>query len=390
MTQAEISPLHEAQLDAARGAAALVVTLCHFLEIYWAPTLGISGWIAHGVSTVSQHAVMVFFLLSGYLICSNIRRNIARHGQFSVMEYWSGRVARIYPPLLLSVALCALIQFTLSYWALPGSSSHPFTQIGRGVVVEAVVELKPGELWRTLLMLGTPSALNTPLWSLFIEIRLYLLAGLLAMATSPGWRRWLALLAAAMVAAFAFDLHDPRIPANMLIWGGGALLTLPKTAALRRRVLLIAALAGMLVLTSMAVMEPILLSVLYAGGPHGSSWLIVLLAMLAFAPFYALLVFAVPLPSKVVHALDRIAPWSYSLYLLNWPILLFGMVLARDWMGLDVSRTLLVSLLAMLVAMAAAIVTAKWTERPALYRRWLLDTLAQHMPGITKRESKAT
>lgn len=390
MTQALLASQHEAQLDAARGGAALVVTLCHFLEIFWAPTLGISGWIAHWVSTLSQHTVMVFFLLSGYLICGNILRNIARHGRFRVSEYWAGRVARIYPPLLASTALCLLIQFALTHWSLWGSSSHPFVQIGRGVVVSPVVELKPNEIWRTILMLGTPSALNTPLWSLFIEIRLYVVAGLLAMATHKGATRWLALLAAALVAAFAFDLSDPRIPANMLIWGGGAALAALQSAQRRHRVLLIAALTGIIGVAIMAGIDPVLLSVLYVSGAHGPSYPVILLAMLAFAPLYALLVFTLPWPKLLAHALDRIAPWSYSLYLLNWPILLFGLVLLTSWMGVDIPRTLLGSLLALVVALAASMLSSKWTERPAQYRRWLLDIFARRMPGHTKRESNAT
>lgn len=56
--------------------------------------------------------VDIFFVISGYLISSNIEKDLAR-GQFSFLEFYAKRAKRIFPALFLTLALS-----TLAAWGL--------------------------------------------------------------------------------------------------------------------------------------------------------------------------------------------------------------------------------------------------------------------------------
>lgn len=370
------TPDHDRQLDAARGGAALTVTLCHLLEFFWAPHLGVTGPIAHWVATVSQHAVLVFFLLSGFLISRNIQRNMARNGCFVPSDYWLGRLARIYPPLLATLLLCGLIHLLISQLGLPGSPAQPLASIGRGMVVDRVLALTPEQFVRALLLLHASPPLNIPLWSLFVEIKLYLIAGLLA-TTLAGRGIWRgpALLLAAGVAWSGFDLQGRLFLAYVVVWGSGAGLALLADARWRWRITALISGLSLLVLIGMAIRDATLLSFLYAEG-HGPRELIVPLVLGLSGLALALPVFALRWPAGLVAPLAWLAPFSYSVYLINWPLMALVLSLTQGWMALDVGRAGLVSAASLLAVLLAARQMAQWTEKPARFQSWLRRGLA--------------
>jgi peptidoglycan/LPS O-acetylase OafA/YrhL len=87
--------MRNTSLDGLRGFAVILVLLCHhnYLKV---------GWMG----------VDLFFVLSGYLITTILRRT--RHDQFFWREFWVKRVTRILPPFLLLLAATALLSFPSS------------------------------------------------------------------------------------------------------------------------------------------------------------------------------------------------------------------------------------------------------------------------------------
>jgi peptidoglycan/LPS O-acetylase OafA/YrhL len=83
-------------LDGVRGVAVLLVLLYHHHYLN-------SGWIG----------VDLFFVLSGYLITSILRRT--RTGKFFWRGFWVKRFTRILPPFLLLLAATALLHYDLSW-----------------------------------------------------------------------------------------------------------------------------------------------------------------------------------------------------------------------------------------------------------------------------------
>ena len=88
-------------LDLLRGIAALMVALQHAMY-YFTPAAWtqMSRWVDPG-----KYGVLLFFLISGYIIPASLER------RGSVRDFWTGRVLRIYPMLLVT---CALLLVPLS------------------------------------------------------------------------------------------------------------------------------------------------------------------------------------------------------------------------------------------------------------------------------------
>ena len=88
---------YRADIDGLRAVAVLAVVLFHA-----------------GIGTVSGGyvGVDVFFVISGYLITSIITIRLAR-GDFSILEFYAGRVRRIFPALFAMVVTVSVAAFIL-------------------------------------------------------------------------------------------------------------------------------------------------------------------------------------------------------------------------------------------------------------------------------------
>ncbi len=148
-------------LDALRGLAALTVVLFHLSP----QMIGNEAHLA-----VMRHidlgktAVLLFFLVSGYVIPMSLEK----HGD--LRRFWIGRLCRIYPAYLATIALFAVLAWAgLLHW--PGSLR---TETATGVL--AHVTMLPD-------LVGVRGVVRV-FWTLSYEMTFYLIvAGLFA------WRR---------------------------------------------------------------------------------------------------------------------------------------------------------------------------------------------------------
>ncbi|POX43548.1 acyltransferase [Streptomyces sp. Ru73] len=145
-----------AWLDALRGIGALMVALHHAAPRYL-PDL--SAAVQRHVNP-GTYGVIVFFLVSGYIIPASLER------RGSLRRFWTGRVCRLYPLLLVALAGTAL----LARWG-PGQLREG---LGERDPLSAVLA------HATMLqdLLGVPNALNV-LWTLSYEMAFYLLVSAL-------------------------------------------------------------------------------------------------------------------------------------------------------------------------------------------------------------------
>ena len=63
-------------MSSIRGAATLVVVGAHSIQIFLLRFLGLDHVIAKIAGQMAAHAVLVFFIVSGYLISLSILKNI--------------------------------------------------------------------------------------------------------------------------------------------------------------------------------------------------------------------------------------------------------------------------------------------------------------------------
>ncbi len=178
--------MHSPWLDWIRFLAALVVLLAHargatFVE-YGALLQSDKGALVaiwYALTRVEEEAVIVFFVLSGYLVGGmSLERMLAR--QFSPANYAIDRISRIMLPLFPALVLTAIIGFVVD---LPNLSIEVF--IGNLLSLQGVLVSSYGK--------------NAPLWSLAYEAWFYILVWAIGLFTLKHSYQWLAGLTVLLV-----------------------------------------------------------------------------------------------------------------------------------------------------------------------------------------------
>jgi len=229
--QLNIAPFQSDLLDLSRWLAAFMVVMEHLRSLLYV-NYGTAGARGAGVkvfyffSGFGHSAVMVFFVMSGFLVGGKVLERLAQ-GSFNWQKYGIDRFSRLYAVYLLALLLGGMLDY-LGY--------HHFNQFGLydqsfpgtiGVVNDNYHDhLTAGFFVRNLVMCqfnpGLAFGSNGPLWSLSNE-SWYYLAGPLVFSLffiKGISRRMLALFGLAWIIWF--------LPASILIyallWLLGALL----------------------------------------------------------------------------------------------------------------------------------------------------------------------
>ncbi|MFD2582254.1 acyltransferase family protein [Pedobacter vanadiisoli] len=175
-------------LDGLRGFAALYVLLCHARMFLWE---GYSkGFLLHKneYSIVNKifvylftavrfghEMVLLFFVLSGFLIHLKYAKNIVNYGneEFNWPCYLKRRLKRIYPPFLFSILLTyCLDHIGRSYFPIPYYKVDPNDfSIGNAYDIKTLL----GNLVFLMQAYVDPWGSNTPTWSLKFEWWFYML-----------------------------------------------------------------------------------------------------------------------------------------------------------------------------------------------------------------------
>ncbi len=156
---------HISGLDALRAMAISLVLVDHF---------GVSEHLLGMHLNLGSFGVMIFFVLSGFLITRILLKDYKKTGSISFAEFYRRRAYRIFPTfyccwILTTILECVLHQF---YWKTAVVSFFYMMDYGRA--------LAPGELQRYLHMWIS--------WSLAVEEKFYFLWPLLL--SSMLKKRW--------------------------------------------------------------------------------------------------------------------------------------------------------------------------------------------------------
>ncbi|MGE8538503.1 MAG: acyltransferase family protein, partial [Acinetobacter sp.] len=159
----KLSPYFSLQLESLRGISAIVVLFTHCFQAFIAPfDLSLYSW----VRLLGQAAVMIFFVLSGYLIGYSIQYNAHRQCQFNLRDYLQQRCRRILAPFLFAMALTLILYLLAPLFF--ASQSHAF-QNSFGMMIRTDYSVDSGDFIGALLFLNgfvTPTvSANAPLWS---------------------------------------------------------------------------------------------------------------------------------------------------------------------------------------------------------------------------------
>jgi peptidoglycan/LPS O-acetylase OafA/YrhL len=177
---------YRADIDGLRAVAVLAVVLYHF------KVPGFSGGFV---------GVDVFFVISGFLIASLIKRELEDE-RFSLLHFYERRVRRIIPAFLVLLVIVSIVAFSELFPAA-------YRRFGESLAA-ATVFLSNVEFWRELNDYFAAPSLEKPLlhtWSLAVEEQFYLLFPPLLMLLARRPKRWtLIALAVLTAASFGFAL----------------------------------------------------------------------------------------------------------------------------------------------------------------------------------------
>jgi len=381
-------------LDMIRGVAAVVVLLFHvryrfFLDFADITSPGLVTRLWYIVTAFGHDAVMVFFVVSGFLVGSSAVRDL-RSGQWRWSDYLIARGVRLYvvliPGLLLTLGWDALGMTLFPYHAIYTGFSQNY--INDFSSVSATLNWRT--FWGNFLFLQTirvpPFGSNAALWSLAFEFWYYLafpLMATVAFSRTAPWRRALAAVAALAVLYFAGQTIALYFPLWLL---GLVVGMLPSTTLVVRRRALWSAATGVVFLTWLGVGH--LGSVKAA---FGSSLLAIdACTGVTFALWlYTLLHDRRPANDGVYGITARaLAAFSYTLYLVHLPLLVFlraWLVPDRPWAvtPTTVGAAGVITLVALAYAYAVAHLTEANTSRlrKALSDWWRRDRVRQQGEG---------
>lgn len=363
-----MTPAFSLYLDLLRLLAALAVLAAHAV---WHAAPGTRWW----PDSLGHNAVIVFFLLSGYVIAY-----VAETKETTPRRFWVSRLARIYSVALPALAI-TLVADAIGQSVNPGYYANGLTTNDHAAVRLGASLVFANELWFVSIM---PFS-NSPWWSLCYEMSYYALFSLWCFG---GARRWLWVALAAL-------LVGPKILLLAPIWALGAALYHWKLERLGDGT------AALLWLASTAVIGAWLALDLGAPLSHWTSELLGaeayrqlhfskhfvgdhLLALLMAAHFVAarrLAPHAAPLLLAAARPIRWAAGYTFSIYLFHLPLVLMFCALLQGQMAPGAARFALVLALTLLTVGLLGHLTE---QRKDDLRRWLDRRLPGRAPVLAR------
>lgn len=349
--------MHNIKLyDSYRGLAAIVVFSSHLCLTFLFPYMGSAGKLFNAMSLLSTWAVNIFFLLSGYLITFSILRNISKNGYFKWQDFMISRIARIYPPLIASLMICILLYWVFIYFDLHGKYS--FRLSSDLYVIREKFSLEYREIADSLLMRGGMLSVNGPLWSLYVEVKIYLIAMLIAILIASSMRWWIKFAAFALLISMSIKLTDSLI--FVIIWVLGSVFALTLQHIKRRTAY------GniMKLLYSFAF----IVFLYYAFDPmvfiQNNKTYDGFFATIALSFLLAGLIFKWQIGTKLLYIFSPTAKFSYTLYVIHFPLLLFIFSLTHQMLSsnFNFSKLFVVSGLVFAITISSAYAIASYFE----------------------------
>jgi peptidoglycan/LPS O-acetylase OafA/YrhL len=316
-------------LDALRGFAAFCVVLNHLRDALFVDYEAIARHnpftsAAYLASSLGRQSVMVFFVLSGYLVGGSVLRSVGS-GSWSWRAYLLARLSRLYVVLLPALLLGGALDWLGMH--MPGTEAVYSGNSGMHALAFNVHRVLTWQmLAANALFLPTirlpgmapylvlPFGSNGALWSLGYEFSYYLGFPILVFLLARGQSWKMRILSCLGLLTWGW-LAGLNIVLLGLTWLMGALITfLPAFPARGRWA------RGLAIVLAL---------VLFGAGLVESKWLgsipsdLVLGLAVTALIWVTLHCATAPLPAFYVHTARRAAHSSYTLYAVHLPMLIF-------------------------------------------------------------------
>jgi peptidoglycan/LPS O-acetylase OafA/YrhL len=390
-----ITPAHSQFLNILRACAAYAVLISHLYKAYIFRKLPFFHPFYFIVDALAAYAVMLFFILSGFLITYSIL-NITQRNQnyFNTSEYLKLRLLRLHPPLVFSLLLTLLITFIILKFKLFGSISY-FLPGDLNPIIEKI-NFNLGDYIASFFYLqgvfiGAPPTANLPLWSLSYEFWYYLFAMFIAMAVIN--KKWFLGFFGLLFFSFSiFYLQNYHMLILFSVWLAGAGL-----ACLYATKLLFTFFGKILLWTGLVLSLSITFLALndqgwaylypYTDFPHHqiSTWILALISitmaciigLFLHKTYFSQNQAGIP-DKKTKNFLANGAPYSYTLYMIHYPLLLLSLSLLGPyitWMSIPLLTITIIPLFFVGIVFLAKYLAyflenRTWIEKTARRKFW--------------------
>ncbi len=325
-------------MDGIRILSSIVVCTSHAFQIFLSPKLGANNIVYLIAGHAASYAVVIFFMLSGYMVTNSIFNNKAKNGFFNYRKYWKDRLLRLYPPLLFAIGLSILIYLVVKIFHMHGSVS--FRLPGDIDLARESIEYSIKEIGISLFfiqgIINTPLLLNGPLWSLGDEFFLYMIASFVSTTIFNKVKILPIILTALFFITVYFTGHLKTALYLYMMWGAGAFFSIEKNKLngyIGNKLNGFICLFLILILISVLIKRHFIL-------PDINYELISTSAVIQFS-FLLFCVFLFRFSSinwqfKIAGFFEKITPkkdFTYTLYVIHFPILLFCFSIFHVWLN---------------------------------------------------------
>jgi len=348
-------------LDMARGLAALAVLASHVRGLFFVPYHDLSRHsipldMFYGATTLGHQAVMIFFVLSGFLIVGSIV-NSFDGGTWSWTKYLVNRIVRLSLVLIPALILCWVVDHIGMALSSTAALYHrPVENLFTTSV--AHLETAPnffGSLFYVQSILVQPFGSDGPLWSLSYEFWYYILFPIALCALAGKFRARIKVFycAAALV---IFFFVGRAIALYFLIWllGGSVAVSLRLREARTR-----------FSWANAMGIAPLLFGLGFSiSRPLNSPFFTDAIVALGFAAWVYVIVGASERHMSPAYARTArlLAGFSYTLYLTHFPIVFFMRARMHGAVWLPTFIHLVYAVLICAIAAGAAYVFSQLTE----------------------------
>ncbi|MBT1907211.1 acyltransferase [Enterobacter kobei] len=337
--------------DTLRGLAAVIVVLCHCSQLFINQHL---PEYYRFFAVLAQSCVMVFFVLSGFLITKSITGNIDRNGSLDLKDYAIKRFARIYPPLIFSFFIVAALTVLSKEFFISGDGSLAtangwVNKYGFNVELFGYI---PSAIMSNGFVGDMSPASNSPLWSLSIEVWYYVIAGLILSGRKE-------LIIAGLAVGYVGISNNSPFFYYSIVWVLGAILCLMHDGVLK-----VSRLATSLAIFCAAVYACYRLFIIYNNFTNSNLTLV----NVALGLFMAALLQKVVIERDArLSFLPSMASFSYTLYIIHFPILLFVFGCSQEYSQDNLNNALTMSAIGFSASMIIAYISAKFVENTKLF-----------------------
>lgn len=367
---------HSYHLDSLRGLLSFIVVLQHAATAFIYSINGTSSIINTYLGLTAHYSVIFFFVLSGYVITLSISENVKRNCYFVATEYVISRSVRILPPLVGAIFLTLVLSIILSHYNSSQAIGSYAYFIRRDYYPDIVTQFKA---LLSLMMYGDltggVSNVNGALWSLIYEIQFYVIAGLVSVIVAGKTK------VTKVVCIFLLLAYTSNINLSLVLnmqWISFICFALGSVSFFLKNYLS----KSMFALPLSVIL--MLACVLYHTGTddisqqlrvsilRGGSWMIYMAVMGAV---FAILIAKINSFGSFISIFHSISPFSYSLYITHFPILVFLWFATVNNFQSILSHYYLLTLVSSLFCISFAFIFSKLLEKPREHRAFIYKTL---------------